>query len=1077
MNTQDPNPLHTAQAVTPFGDAAADHLGTMAGSAEPKKSPPVSGSKLSLIAGYEPIPGYVLREPIGQGGFGEVWSATAPGGFVKAIKFVYGAQGEKRAGRELRSLELMKGVNHPFLLTLERYEFIEDRLVIVSELADGSLEDVFNRQFERGSCGLPRQALLSYLNDAADALDYLHSEFQLQHLDIKPGNLLLVGGHVKIADFGLLKDLRDVNASMIGGLTPIYAPPEVFDGRPSHHSDQYSLAVMYQELLTGTRPFDGRTIAQLATQHVHSSPNLNPLPPSDRPILARALEKDPERRFPSCRELVEALRAPRGKNSLVTPSGTHQAIGGDTKTGCFSSADGAARPIENLPKLTGSVIHGSESRTANSLVVAIGGTGADVLLELHKRIESNGEQPAERIDSVLIDTDSEKLQIIRALDGPDKRSPCKMLYTPLRTASQYRDSGTKRLQSISRRWIYNVPRSQTTEGIRPLGRLAMVDHGQEILKYLQQAIIMTVGDSPAPPTIYLIGSLTGGTGSGMLLDIAYLLRHLLDENGAEQSEIIPLFASTSACPHPRNPIGNADAAAALNELAFYLKPENSYRGDAGAGFPSVPAARSPLHRTYLISNGEPNEGHASAVKTIADYLWVSSQGAAHVLTAARKEETAGTATMLQIQTSTRSVGLTCLSSDACADVPSLAAMLVRKMLQQWLGHPNEARRLATTLAERVAGPWGFGEDALQLPQWHRWSSLAEQRRLEIREHILDLPINTMQCGGSMESALAGDTEELRNVRPDDKWIAGMMANLRRELSLRLQDRRIDLTIALEVVRFLGEHVESLMVKRSRTNQDRTPPPVNNQPPPKSQASRIEELLCRGIGLAESLLDEAVQAGVTQRLACLRHELSRLATALERQINIFEKIKQQLDKTLQPLSSLLPEAVLHQLETDADVMHNELSGTLLTLPILQPAPAMDESQCLEKLRTTGEKIAHSLLAATGQSSAAQTALSLPEKIEVAIKRIRPALLDLGGKQRLLLLAGSQREMDELRPSIETAYGSAISAAIIPGLRASLVHEAQAIPLDAVIQRLRASLGGNHKLTARLQSRVDIEWPTR
>ena len=153
------------------------------------------------------------------------------------------------SGRRI-SLDRIKTVKHPFLLSLERYEVTDGRLTIVTELAEGSVEDLYDSALADGAKGLPIADLMRYLYETADALDYLHRDFQLQHLDIKPGNLLLVGGHVKVADFGLVKDLRDVTQSVVGGLTPVYAPPEVFDGRPSMHSDQYSLAVVYQELLT-----------------------------------------------------------------------------------------------------------------------------------------------------------------------------------------------------------------------------------------------------------------------------------------------------------------------------------------------------------------------------------------------------------------------------------------------------------------------------------------------------------------------------------------------------------------------------------------------------------------------------------------------------------------------------------------------------------------------------------------------------------------------------------------------------------------------------------------------------------
>ncbi|MEO1614715.1 MAG: protein kinase, partial [Planctomycetota bacterium] len=418
-----------------------------------------------IQAGYEPISGYRLEKCIGRGGYGEVWRATAPGGLKKAVKFVYGHQDERRASQELKSLERIKGVQHPFILTLERFELIERQLVIVTELADGSLEDVFNAHRKRGSCGVPREALLQYMRDAADALDYLHQLYRLQHLDIKPANLLLVGGRVKVADFGLLKDLGDVECSIVGGLTPIYAPPEVFDGKPSMHSDQYSLAVMYQELLTSTRPFGGRTIAQLATQHVHNAPNLKPLPPSDRPSVARALEKSPERRFETCSDFVNKLFNPHGVVASVPE---------------VIEEEEAKQKIENLPEIEGDSDSEAIRKKSHALVVALGGTGADGLNQIRSRIYELGAASPMTLHSVLIDTDPLTTQTVMLVDPTENVPRCRVIDARLRTAGEYRDLGTDRFKSISRRWIYNVPRNRQTGGMRPLGRLALIDHADEV---------------------------------------------------------------------------------------------------------------------------------------------------------------------------------------------------------------------------------------------------------------------------------------------------------------------------------------------------------------------------------------------------------------------------------------------------------------------------------------------------------------------------------------------------------------------------------------------------------------------
>ena len=261
-------------------------------------------------AGAVPLPGYTLLAPLGRGGFGEVWKCEAPGGLHKAIKFVSSdaedGRGEERFGQELAAFEQIKAIRHPFLLTLERVEQIGGELVMVMELADRQLQDRFRECRNCGLPGIPRDELLAYFADAAEALDVISAKFGLQHLDVKPANLFLVSGHAKVGDYGLVAQL-DGPDSGNRGLTPRYVAPEVLHGTPSSCSDQYSLALVYQELLTGEFPYSGRTPQQLMLQHVSAQPNLTGLPPADQPVVAQALAKKPEDRFPSCLAFVQAL--------------------------------------------------------------------------------------------------------------------------------------------------------------------------------------------------------------------------------------------------------------------------------------------------------------------------------------------------------------------------------------------------------------------------------------------------------------------------------------------------------------------------------------------------------------------------------------------------------------------------------------------------------------------------------------------------------------------------------------------------------------------------------------------------
>jgi serine/threonine protein kinase len=179
------------------------------------------------------------------------------------------------------------------------------------ELADRSLHSFFLDNQGKGRAGIPRAQLLRFLGEAAEALDVINFEHGLQHLDVKPHNLFVISNHIKVADFGLVHRLPAADVTQSGhnhgGATPLYAAPETLQGSLSRQSDQYSLAIVYQQLLTGTVPFWSANPYQLLLQHISGTPDLSMLPPCDRPIVRRALSKAPGLRYASCTEFVQAL--------------------------------------------------------------------------------------------------------------------------------------------------------------------------------------------------------------------------------------------------------------------------------------------------------------------------------------------------------------------------------------------------------------------------------------------------------------------------------------------------------------------------------------------------------------------------------------------------------------------------------------------------------------------------------------------------------------------------------------------------------------------------------------------------
>ncbi len=989
--------------------------------------------------------------------------------------------------RERRSLERIRGVQHPFLLTLERYEAIDNQLVIVTELADGSLEDLFKQHCSNGSCGIPRETLLRHLHDTADALDYLHDQYQLQHLDIKPANLLMIGGHVKVADFGLLKDLREAECSIVGGLTPVYAPPELFDGRPSVHSDQYSLAVMYQELLTGVRPFHGRSIAQLATQHVHSAPNLEPLPPADRPAVARALEKNPERRFDSCKAFVESLRYPRSGRKQYSFADTH--IDGVATVGEFDHIGS----VEDLPQLAEG--HSQRSRNAASdaqeyaLVVALGGTGADCLRTLRRRAGAKHNDRRLGLHSVLIDTDRASIDSLRDTEIEGSIGPCELICTPLKTAQEYRVGGTERLRTISRRWIYNVPRSATTEGMRPLGRLALVDHGEVVSKRLARAIKQLADDAGSvTPRVYVVGSLAGGTSSGMYLDVVHLLRHLLDSEGLENAEILSMLSAAPMQADPGYPLALFDVHAALIEMNHFLYAGNGYPGDPGALWPSVPAARTPLHRVYVVPEPKVGSLSPSPVQTFSEYIWADSTGAGDLLNSARthgdvEKSSLGGPTL-------HSVGVVPLSDGNRMQEKFLAPAVAGELLLRWLGLPSKAREAAVPFRDQIVRRIGLSPKSLVASVTEK---MTQGDRGEMIAHAVEsLSEQERKDWGCLSKALDSVVDSICDQASMKSICSDLMTRFFGQISVALTDRHADVTTTIECMKLIQ---------------------IANQ-------KAADNLRNNGSDCWVSSGSNAINEAASRLMAA--HQFDHLNECLEYLVQRFERFTTTLAmgvvqaKKLQGIETnpwdLMPELLRSQFSPTVDRLHESTVNQYLVRTLVDYDANIDAGAMVNHLHDAAVQLVESKVDDNRQQAAKKRGMEdtndetrtiafatnsgstsellsqtiVPRNVRAlrrgsetltvdeAVVAVKPSLLEFGGQQRLILVVGNEREREQFESQVREAHDGSLTVVVVPGAEPKLIHEARRIQLSNVLSRLNLLNGDNAQVTGRLASRTDIVW---
>jgi eukaryotic-like serine/threonine-protein kinase len=326
---------------------------------------------------------YEIIDELGRGAMGVVYRAMDPvigrTVAVKTIRLSEEGTGLTRPEllarfqTEARAAGLL---THPNIVVV--YDAGEENglYFITMELVEGkSLQALLD-----GGHAFPVPRVIRILEQTCSALQFAH-ERNIVHRDVKPANLMLTADDtVKVTDFGTAKILQfgtvQQTAHVMG--TPSYMSPEQVKGRPvDGRSDIFSLGVMLYEMLTGEKPFPGQSITTVIYKIVNEEPipprQINPsIHPGLNDIVLRALAKDPEVRYQSCRELLEDLR-------------NYRAMGGNERNPdatMISPRPGSILPLNAEPGgLRGAHVEDSmTAATVRSLQNRAGGPGQTPLI-------------------------------------------------------------------------------------------------------------------------------------------------------------------------------------------------------------------------------------------------------------------------------------------------------------------------------------------------------------------------------------------------------------------------------------------------------------------------------------------------------------------------------------------------------------------------------------------------------------------------------------------------------------------------------------------------------------------------
>jgi hypothetical protein len=480
------------------------------------------------------------------------------------------------------------------------------------------------------------------------------------------------------------------------------------------------------------------------------------------------------------------------------------------------------------PEIAGTSVpfSATQTRLRPTLFLGVGPVGAWTLRRLRRRLIEH----FDRLDRIpifrflLIDTDREPLRKSREGGVMEALSLEETLLLPLHRPEHYKPKAKQLLQWLDRGWLYGIPASCRTEGMRPLGRLAFVDNSREVLQRIREALAAAVSPAAqsatqqstgvAPnelePRVYLVGSVADGN-SGMLLDLAYAVRQVLAELGISAEGLCGILAHVTSPKPAEQALAKINAYATLRELCHFSREGRLYPGDADLGLKPLVQATPPFSDCFICQMGEGlgDIETDAATDRLASFLYLDVATPATRAFSSYRDQTRRPADS-ERPMELRTFGLSRIAFPRQLLAERVGDLLCKTILQRWRG-PGEALPPEAIEAEanQLVSRLGFTPEAL-IEQLN--TMIATALGGEQEEVLRDLLPDNVPTGAAQATFWVEQTKPILSAIDDvlGKGAGDDESQTTRlfELSLSDQANRLGTGVSVELLDWLRAQVEN-----------------------------------------------------------------------------------------------------------------------------------------------------------------------------------------------------------------------------------------------------------------------------